>query len=80
LWIASDDAVVTDAGVASGLLSGVADVHMVQGGGHFAFLTPCSAALASIAKEICQDPSGFDRASFLRNYHETVIAFFKQHL
>jgi predicted dienelactone hydrolase len=80
LWIASDDAVATDAALASGLLSGTSDVHTVAGGGHFAFLTPCGAALAGIAREICQDPTGFDRVGFLGGYHNKVIAFFRQQL
>ena len=80
VWIASQDAVVTDAALIPSLLPGSPEVHLVKGGGHFAFLAPCSEALAALAAEICQNPPGFDRAAFLRDFHTGVIAFFKKNL
>ena len=43
---------------------------------HFAFLAPCTPALARVP-EICHDPEGFDRAAFHRGFNPAVVAFFK---
>ena len=48
--------------------------------GHFAFLAPCSEALAKIAPEICQDNAGFDRVAFHQQFNQALIDFFKTKL
>jgi predicted dienelactone hydrolase len=65
--------------VADGL-PGKPDVHVVPAG-HFAFLAPCSPQLAAAIPRICTDnPAGFDRAAFHREFNASVIGFFRDHL
>jgi predicted dienelactone hydrolase len=47
---------------------------------HFAFLAPCSEAMARALPEICTDAEGFDRAAFHGTLNAEVLAFFRQHL
>jgi predicted dienelactone hydrolase len=54
--------------------------HLVPKAGHYAFLAPCSEALAKIAPEICQDDPDFDRAAFHRQLNQALIAFFRAQL
>lgn len=56
------------------------DFHLVPASAHFAFLAPCSLALAKSQPEICADQPGFDRASFHASFDQEVLAFFRQHL
>ena len=53
------------------------EYHVVPNAGHFAFLAPCTPALAARVQEICHDPEGFDRAAFHREFNPAVVAFFK---
>ena len=56
------------------------EYHVVPNAGHFAFLAPCTPALAAVAPQICRDPQGFDRAAFHREFDPAVVAFFKAKL
>jgi len=56
------------------------EYHVVPNAGHFAFLAPCTPALAGIAPDICRDPAGFDRAAFHRDFNSAVVAFLKAKL
>jgi predicted dienelactone hydrolase len=56
------------------------EYRVVPNAGHFAFLAPCTPALASAVAEICRDPAGFDRAAFHREFNAAVVAFFKAKL
>ena len=56
------------------------DVHNVRGVGHFAFLAPCSEALAKAVPRICQDPPDFDRAAFHVEFNWLVVTFFSAKL
>ena len=56
------------------------DWHVAIGAGHFAFLAPCSPAMAHALPEICRDPAGFDRVAFHRDFNARVVAFFRRHL
>jgi len=68
-----------DARVAESL-PGKPDVHVVPAG-HFAFLAPCSPELAIAVPRICTDnPAGFDRVGFHREFNADVVAFFRAHL
>ena len=53
------------------------EYHVVPNAGHFAFLAPCTPALAARVPEICHDPEGFDRPAFHREFNPAVVAFFK---
>jgi predicted dienelactone hydrolase len=52
------------------------DAHVVQSADHFVFLAPCSESLAAAAPQICQDPSGFERAAFHRSFNQALVEFF----
>ena len=52
------------------------DSHLVQGADHFVFLAPCSEALERTTPQICQDPAGFDRAAFHREFNQSLVDFF----
>ena len=56
------------------------DWHLAINAGHFAFLAPCSPALADVAPEICRDAPGFDRAAFHQVFNAQVLAFFQRHI
>jgi len=52
------------------------EAHSVTKAGHFAFLAPCSEALARTVPQICQDARDFDRSAFHREFNQVVVAFF----
>ena len=54
--------------------------HVVANAGHFAFLIPCSPALAKNRPEVCTDAPGFDRGAFHKLFNADVLAFFRTHL
>ena len=56
------------------------EYHVVSNAVHFAFLAPCSAALAKAVPEICTDAAGFDRVAFHRQFNADVLAFFQAQL
>jgi predicted dienelactone hydrolase len=56
------------------------DAHSVTKAGHFAFLAPCSEALARTVPHICQDPQDFDRSAFHRDFNRLVVDFFSAKL
>jgi predicted dienelactone hydrolase len=80
LWVAAKDDVVADADRIRRLLPVAPDAHVVAGGGHFAFLAPCSDILRARAPEICEDPAGFDRPAFLKGFQQAAVVFFKKSL
>lgn len=56
------------------------ETHLVPLAGHFAFLAPCSKALADAAPEVCRDSAGFDRAAFHHEFNAAIVAFFGKQL
>jgi predicted dienelactone hydrolase len=80
LWVGAEDELVHDAPLVRTLLPTPPDYHLVPHGGHFAYLAPCNDLLRNAAPAICADPKGFDRVAFLRGFHRSVIAFYRQHL
>jgi predicted dienelactone hydrolase len=56
------------------------DWHVATGAAHFAFLAPCSPAMADALPELCRDKPGFDRVAFHARFDAEVVAFFKSHL
>lgn len=54
--------------------------HVVPNSAHFAFLAPCSPALAADVPQICTDAAGFDRVAFHRELDAAVVAFLKKEL
>jgi predicted dienelactone hydrolase len=80
LWVGAKDEIVSDGSLPNTLLPTPPDYHLIQNGGHFAYLTPCNDILLKSAPEICADPKGFDRAAFLQEFHHSVIDFYRQQL
>ena len=83
LWRGDSDEILPHPRHAQHVYEGLAtkpEYHVVPNAGHFAFLAPCTPALANIAAEICRDPTGFDRAGFHREFNPAVVAFFKAKL
>ena len=83
LWRAERDQVAPNqwnADVVKAVLPNPPDDHPVSLAGHFAFLAPCSEALAKIAPYICQDDTGFDRAAFHQQFNQALVDFFKAKL
>jgi predicted dienelactone hydrolase len=83
LWRAAEDRIAVDqwsTAIIRRELPTPPDEHVVPLAGHFAFLAPCSEALAAAAPGICIDAPGFDRAGFHREFNETLIAFLRARL
>jgi predicted dienelactone hydrolase len=56
------------------------EYHAVPNSAHFAFLTPCSVALAKARPELCTDAPGFDRVAFHQQFNAQVLAFLRTYL
>jgi predicted dienelactone hydrolase len=61
-------------------LSAPHEYHVVPNAGHFVFLAPCPAELATRRPELCGDPPGFDRVAFHKELNADALAFFRTHL
>ena len=83
LWRAETDQIAPNqwnADLVKARLPNPPDDHLVPLAGHFAFLAPCSEALAKIAPYICQDDTGFDRVAFHKQFNQALADFFKAKL
>jgi predicted dienelactone hydrolase len=70
----------TSTALTASQLPGSPEIHTVPAG-HFAFLAPCSPQLATAVPRICTDePAGFDRVAFHRDFNANVVRFFQEHL
>ena len=80
LWSGAADASVptaTNAGWVHDALGSRADLHVVPGAGHFAFLVPCGLGGPPL---LCRDEGGFDRKAFHEGMNRDVVAFFRARL
>jgi predicted dienelactone hydrolase len=83
LWEAEDDRITPNRWSAENVkanLPSPPEVHLVPSADHFAFVAPCSTALAERVHDICQDPPGFDRTAFHRDFNAAVVGFFQKQL
>ena len=83
LWRAEHDTLVPHPRYAEAVrlaLPEAPDYRVVANAGHYDFLAPCSAALASLAPAICMSPAGFDRAAFHVGFNSEVVKFFEKTL
>ena len=79
LWRAENDTLVPHPRYAEAVrlaLPEAPDYRVVANAGHYDFLAPCSAALASIAPAICTSTTGFDRAAFHVGFDQEIVKFF----
>jgi predicted dienelactone hydrolase len=56
------------------------EYRVVANAGHFAFLSPCPAPVATELPQLCADAAGFDRVAFRRQLDRDVLTFFRAHL
>jgi len=83
LWRAENDALLPHPRYAEAVqlaLPQAADYHVVANAGHYDFLAPCSAALASVAPAICTSAVGFDRTAFHASFNSAVVRFLNKTL
>ena len=81
LWRADDDHILPApfyADAVRATLPVQPEFHPVPKAGHFDFLAPC--ADPSMAPQICQSTSGFDRAAFHTRFNAEVVRFLTRHL
>ena len=83
LWEAEDDRITPNRWSAENVkanLPSPPELHVVPSADHFAFIAPCTTALAERVPAICQDPPGFDRTAFHRDFNAAVVGFFQKQL
>ena len=83
LWEAEEDRIAPNRWSAENVkanLPSPPELHLVPSADHFAFIAPCNTALAERVPEICQDPPGFDRTAFYRDFNAAVVGFFQKQL
>lgn len=83
LWRAADDEFLPhpwNAQAVHDALPIPPEYHVVPGARHFAFMPPCTPALAAAVPDICRDPPGFDRRAFHRTFEADVLRFLGAHL
>ena len=83
LWRAEDDQVLPHPYYAEAVrlaLPTLPETHVVTNAGHYDFLKPCPADLATRAPAICTSKPGFDRAAFHERFDHDIVAFFKRTL
>ncbi len=82
LWRAENDTVLPEPHYVEAVRRSMpkADYRIVKGAGHYDFLAPCSAALAAVAKVVCEPTPGFDRTAFKGEFNREVVAFFRRTL
>lgn len=57
------------------------EFEIVANSAHVSFLFPCAPAFAAVAPaRICDDPPGFDRATFHKRFNAEVVRFFRKAL
>lgn len=83
LWRADQDVLVPHPRYAEAVrlaLPEAPDSRVVSNAGHFDFLAPCSAALATIAPAICASEVGFDRMAFHASFNAAAVGFLNKAL
>lgn len=80
IWAGARDPIVKDDNELHTMFGSRANYHLIPDAGHFAYLTPCTAMLKSIAPDICTDPAGFNRTAFLESFRNAAITYFKDNL
>jgi predicted dienelactone hydrolase len=83
LWRADDDQVLPHPYYAEAVrlaLPKPPEMHVVADAGHYDFLKPCPAELATRMPAICTSKPGFDRAAFHERFDHEIVGFFKRTL
>ncbi|ALL15348.1 dienelactone hydrolase [Caulobacter henricii] len=83
LWRAENDEILVDPFHATAILHALPvkpDYRVVQGAGHYDFLTPCPPGMARELPHLCTSAPGFDRAAFHLSFNRAVAAFFTANL
>lgn len=66
-----------NAALTASRLPGKPEVRVVPAG-HFAFLAPCTAQFSANLPRLCEDPPGFDRTAFHRDFNASMVYFFRE--
>jgi predicted dienelactone hydrolase len=69
----------TSTALTASQLPGSPEIHAIPAG-HYAFLAPCSQLIATTLPLVCNDPAGFDRTAFHRDFDASIVGFFREHL
>lgn len=69
----------TSTALTASQLPGSPEIHAIPAG-HYAFLAPCSQLIATALPLVCNDPAGFDRTAFHRDFDASIVGFFREHL
>jgi predicted dienelactone hydrolase len=83
LWAAEFDHILPPAEYAEKVradLPAPPEFHRVANADHYDFLAPCSDAMRSQTKDICDSRPGFDRIAFHTTFDREVLAFFDRTL
>ena len=83
LWRAENDLLVPHPRYAEAVrlaLPQTPEYRVVPNAGHYDFMVPCGAALASMVPTICTSAVGFDRAAFHASFNEAVVGFLNKTL
>ena len=56
------------------------EYQVLERAGHFVFLAPCSPALTVLARVVCTDPPGVDRAAVHTRLNADLVDFFTRTL
>jgi predicted dienelactone hydrolase len=83
LWRAENDAVLPHPWYAEAVRAALPrspEYHVVERAGHFDFMPACSAALTSVAPDICSSAPNFDRTAFHAKFNASIVAFFDRTL
>jgi predicted dienelactone hydrolase len=83
LWRAEEDQVLPHPYYAEAVrlaLPKPPETHVVADAGHYDFLPPCSAQLATRVPRICASKPGFDRAAFHERFDHDIVVFFTRTL
>jgi predicted dienelactone hydrolase len=83
LWRAEDDQVLPHPYYAEAVrlaLPTPPEAHVVAQAGHYDFLKPCAAELATRVPAICSSEPGFDRDAFHQRFDRDIVAFFTRTL
>ena len=83
LWRADSDVLLPHPRYAEAVklaLPQAPDYLVIANAGHYDFLAPCSAALASIAPAICASAVGFNRTAFHESFNSSIVSFLSKAL
>jgi predicted dienelactone hydrolase len=80
LWASEhggDGVALADTELIRAWLPSQTEFNVATGAGHFVFLAPCTDEFRNEARQLCEDPKGFDRAAWHAAMNSGIIRFFR---